>query len=332
MYFGQEKINTLKLKAEPDGVGHYGLLLRLKELSSLGEASGETDLVVDGQVQDTIKTVFNIPEPVREVWEVDNFEDYGGDAVLLSKEWATNKAAGCKVSLSLSEDAGAEEGRFGLGLSYEEGLDGWAGVTTGRETDWSEYNALSFYTVPDGNNQKVVVQIQAGGITYEAYLNEYEEYRDSKTAMRVTIPFACFGERDTAGQPKGGLAEHAGEISSFGLWVNAINDSPALSDGTVKGTIYYDDIRAEKAEEEEAVFVKIEGPTPQLSENEPVSEKAEGRQVAERSSDGWETGTSPEDTFPGKGVVWPAVAGLCALAAIFLTGWNVAKKRKKRSE
>lgn len=204
-------------------------------------------------------TLVDIQEPVREAWEVDNFENYGGDVALLSREWATNKAAGCAVSLSLSEENGAEEGRFGMGLHYEEGTDGWAGVTTALETDWSEWSALSFYTLPDGNNQKVVIQIQADGITYEAYLNEYEEYRDSRDAMRVTIPFAQFHERDAQGQPKGGLTDHAKEISSFGLWVNAVNDSPELAAGMVEGTIYYDDIRAVTAEEDEVVFEKIAG-------------------------------------------------------------------------
>lgn len=251
--------NTKKIPAEPDGVGHYGIMLSAEELSALGEASGETDLVIDGKVCDTIKTIFNIQEPVREAWEVDNFENYGGDVALLSREWATNKAAGCAVSLSLSEENGAEEGRFGMGLHYEEGTDGWAGVTTALETDWSEWNALSFYTLPDGNNQKVVIQIQADGITYEAYLNEYEEYRDSRDAMRVTIPFAQFYERDAQGQPKGGLTDHAKEISSFGLWVNAVNDSPELAAGMVEGTIYYDDIRAVTAEEDEVAFEKIAG-------------------------------------------------------------------------
>ncbi len=306
-----------EILAETDGAGHYGWILSEKELLDLGAASGETDLVIDGQVCDTIKTIFNIPEPVRENWEVDNFEDYGGDVDLLAREWAVNKAAGCKVALSLSEDTGAGEGRFGLGLSYEEGPDGWAGVTTARETDWSEWNALSFYTVPDGNNQKVVVQIQAAGVTYEAYLNEYEEYQDSVSPMLVTIPFAEFCERDTAGHPKGGLTGHAGEISSFGLWVNAIQDSSQFSEGIVKGVIYYDDIRAVTAEEGHAVFQKLEGgeqKAPQPDSN------LEGQETMEQAGS-----TKPDETLP-----WLPVLGVCGAAAVLLAGWNAVKKKQKR--
>ena len=323
--------NVKTIAAEPDGVGHYGIMLSAEELSALGEASGETDLVIDGQVCDTIRTIFNIPKPVREAWEVDDFEDYGGDAVLLSQEWATNKASGCAVSLSLSEEAGAEEGRFGLGLSYEEGPDGWAGVTTGRETDWSQWNALSFYTVPDGNNQKVVVQIQAGGITYEAYLNEYEEYQDSTDAMRVTIPFSQFCERDTAGQPKGGLAEHAGEISSFGLWVNAIPDSPAMAGGTVKGTICYDDIRAVTAEKETVIFEKLEGRRVPVSSGEIAhGGKEDGQDGQAAEEDSRKADVRATDGASENDVPWQAAAVLCGLALAALAGWTVVKKKTKK--
>ena len=46
---------------------------------------------------------------------------------------------------------------------------------------------------PDGNNQKVVIQITANNNTvYEAYLNSYEDYRDTTDPMLVTIPFSEF--------------------------------------------------------------------------------------------------------------------------------------------
>lgn len=60
--------------------------------------------------------------------------------------------------------------------------------------------------VPDGKNQKTVIQINANGVTYEAYLQEYEAFRKNgaKTVM-VTIPFTEFCQRDTEGNPKADL-------------------------------------------------------------------------------------------------------------------------------
>lgn len=68
----------------------------------------------------------------------------------------------------------------------------------------------------------------------------------SKPVM-VTIPFSEFCQRDTEGNPKGGLVADSNKIQSFGLWVNAVADSNAVVDGKVSGTLYYDSITAVKS-------------------------------------------------------------------------------------
>ena len=112
--------------------------------------------------------------------------------------------------------------------------------------------------VPDGKNQKTVIQINANGVTYETYLQEYEAYRaNGAKPVLVTIPFTDFCQRDTEGNPKGGLVDDCKKIQSFGLWVNAIADSEAVSGGRVSGTLYYDQITAVKSEQTEASFVAV---------------------------------------------------------------------------
>ncbi len=145
---------------------------------------------------------------------------------------------------------------------YDETATGWGGATIAKEVDWSDCSALRFYMIPDGKNQKTVIQIKANGVTYEVYLNEYEAFRNNgKKPMLITIPFAEFVQRDTEGHPKGGLVTDSRQIETFGLWINAISDSDAVSDGRVTGTLYYDNITAVKSKDKEASFQIIKNET-----------------------------------------------------------------------
>ena len=88
---------------------------------------------------------------------------------------------------------------------------------------------MQFWTVPDGNQQKTVIQITANGNVYVYYINLNQDYCNAgKEPVLVTIPFALFVARDIAGNPAGGLALDKGAITSVGLWVNAIAGSDAI--------------------------------------------------------------------------------------------------------
>ena len=74
-------------------------------------------------------------------------------------------------------------------------------------------------------------------------------------------------ERDTAGNPAGGLAQDKTSVTSFGLWVNAIPGSEAIGeDGMVSGTIIYDKITAVSAGVTEAVFEEVKSGDPGTEE------------------------------------------------------------------
>ena len=70
------------------------------------------------------------------------------------------------------------------------------------------------------------------------------------------IPFREFCKRDTSGHPKGGLTEDCKQVTSLGLWVNAIKDSSAVKDGRVSGVLCYDNITAVTTDAKEVSFTQ----------------------------------------------------------------------------
>lgn len=224
-------------------------------LAKLGEAAnGKIILKSKDKKLAEITVIFNIPEKEPDPYMVDDFESYYGVDSMLTGAWATNKATGSSVELNLTNAEDEAQDGYAMKFTYSETSGGWAGATITKEVDWSDCNALQFWTIPDGKQQKTVIQIQANNTCYEAYLNEYADYnaRGGKPTL-VTIPFAQFCQRDTEGNPKGGLVNDCGSVSSFGLWVNAV-DNEFFEDGTVSGTIWYDNITAVTAELTEASF------------------------------------------------------------------------------
>lgn len=257
------KLNGVKektLQASSTDSKTYSVLLDEDTLKALGEQVGSIELVVNGETLQKVRAIFNMPEPEADPYLIDDFENYYGVDSMLTNVWATNKASGSTINLSLTKETDKiNKGEYGLKFVYNETSDGWAGATITKDVDWSDCNALQFYTIPDGNKQKYVIQITAGQYEYEAYLNQYEAYANSTAPMLVTIPFSEFVDRD--GDAVGGLDDNKANIQSFGLWVNAIKDTPAFADGaeTVTGTLYYDNITAVKTDATSAVFKKLDG-------------------------------------------------------------------------
>lgn len=225
--------------------GYYTAAMSADDLAAMGEFVGQIALQVDGETIDSMKVTFNIPEPEKDPYEIDGFENYYGTDSLLTKAWATNKATGSNITLTLDKEH-LDKGEYAMRFEYNETSDGWAGATISKEVSWADCDALSFWTIPDGNLQKTVIQITAGGNVYEYYMNLNEDYAAAGTeAVHVTIPFSEFVARDISGNPKGGLVNDKANITSFGLWVNAIAGSDAVGeDGMVSGVIYYDNITA----------------------------------------------------------------------------------------
>lgn len=222
-------------------------------LAQLGEtAEGKLILYAEGKKLQELPVIFNIAPAERDPFCVDDFETYYGSSELLNSAWAVNKDSGCELVLSLADDV-RYDGAYSLKFEYGETKTGWAGATVSCEADWSSCNALQFWVVPDGKNQKTVVQINTSdGGSYEAYLNTYEAYASSTKPLLVTLPFSEFIDKGGRGAL---TSEAAAYVSNFGLWVNAVADSPAVDEnGRVSGVLYYDSIRAVNAGENVPVF------------------------------------------------------------------------------
>jgi mannan endo-1,4-beta-mannosidase len=226
-----------------DIYGNYEGDLTKDILASLGETMGTISLVVDGKVCNTINAKFNMLEPVVDPTVVDNFESYYGEDAVMNTSWSTGKGTGCTIVPSLSS-SNKYEGDYGLKFKYSLVAGGYVGVTKSLNgADWSSKNALQLWTIPDGKNQKIVVQITSGKNVFEVYLNNYKEYADSKDPLLLTIPFTSFVGRDdktAVFDPK--------DIESFGLWCNTIGDT------AVDSSIYYDSIKAVTSDVKEVTF------------------------------------------------------------------------------
>lgn len=268
-------------------------------LAQLGEsANGKILLRSGAETLAEITVIYNIPEKEPDLYMVDDFESYYGVDSMLTAAWATNKATGSNITVSL-DNKKAQDG-CSMKFDYSESSGGWAGATITRTVDWSDCNALQFWTVPDGKQQKTVIQIDANNTCYEVYLNLYDTYnaRAGQPTL-VTIPFSEFCQRDTAGNPKGGLVQDSGSVGSFGLWVNAI-DNEFLVDGAVSGTIWYDNITAVTSDYTEPAFEEP-GSTPPAPQTYTITASAgTGGSISPSGSISVDAGKSQSFTISAK--------------------------------
>nr|WP_154984354.1 glycosyl hydrolase [Paenibacillus xylanexedens] len=184
---------------------------------------------------DNIQLIHVKPEPVVDKDLVDDFEGYAGNDTTLGNMYTPN-AQGDKIEIKLTrEQKGA--GEYGLQYNYTLGSSGYGGVTrTMNSVDWSDRDTLRLWLVPDGKNQKLVLQVKASGVSFEAYPS-----LAGTQAGWIEIPFSEFKPApwDTANADATFDANRAKNIQEFSLYINAANPSQPVS-----GTLYFDDIRA----------------------------------------------------------------------------------------
>lgn len=255
----------------------YTASLSAEQAASLDPAAdGKLTLYANGRKLQELWMIINIAEPKEDPLVVDTFESYLGFDNLLAGKWATNKKSGSTLNISISQDAHSANGSYALKLSFSMPKGGYVGTEITKEADWSSCNALQFWVKPDGLNQKTVLQIKIGGNAYEAYLNQYDAYRNAQQPLLVTLPFSCFklngsGTALTSAAAKG--------LTGFGLWVNALDESFTEDGSMISGVLYYDDIKAISAEVTEPVF-------------EPVSDAKDDNQSGQPQKPGSGSGSS----------------------------------------
>ncbi|MCM1498416.1 MAG: hypothetical protein NC124_08105, partial [Clostridium sp.] len=255
-----ENAEPLVLEAQKAETGNlYTADLTEEMLAGIGQTStGIIKLVADEQILGQAKFInFNKDADVMPQYIIDNFEYYYGNDGLLQSKWGSvNAAAGCSASIALNETKveGDYSGAFSYELAYK-GTEVYAGGL-GRsfdadKADFSEYNAISMWVKPDGNGQKMVIQLNG---SYEAYLTEFVKGTEAKY---VTIPFSKFIKKN------GTEAVDSSNLTSFMLWCNSVPENYADKEEngnyTVSGTILFDDIKAVKISAEDLEKVDANG-------------------------------------------------------------------------
>lgn len=161
---------------------------------------------------------------------VDDFEGYLGSSDALAGKFV--HAGGDPASAAL-DGTHKHGGSYGLKYTYTLAGSGYAGITKAMNgADWSGYNALQFWYQPDGQGQKLVMQINVGGKTYEYY-------PDTKTTEPALIT-APFNEFKPANGATGTLAKtNLKNVQAFSIYTNAVPDGHRLT-----SSMYFDDIHA----------------------------------------------------------------------------------------
>ncbi|OKP74509.1 hypothetical protein A3842_20550 [Paenibacillus sp. P3E] len=188
-----------------------------------GLASGSIPLYIDN-----IGLYSTYVETGADPAMVDDFEGYLGSNEALNTKFV--HAGGDATETVL--DANKHSGSYGMKYTYTLGTSGYSGVTKALNVDWSAYNALQFWYKPDAKGQKLVIQINAGGSTYEYY-------PDTTTDEAVLVT-AKFSEFVPANGATGTLTKtNLKDVQKFSIYTNARPDGTQLT-----SSMYFDDIKA----------------------------------------------------------------------------------------
>lgn len=246
---------------------------------------------------------FNQDAAVMPAQVFDNFEYYyGNDGLFQTKYGTHNSAAGCSAEVTL-DAVNKVEGSYGCAFNYilaYKGSEAWTGGLgrTFDTKDFSKYNAVSMWVKPDGNGQKLVVQLRdSSGKEYEALLTDFVK---GTQAQYVTIPFSSF-------KVKGGTDSiSSSDIAGFFLWCNTVPENIAADkkddkgNYTVSGSIVLDDIKAVKISESD--LAKVESGKTFLTSDTPLtdlSHASQGSGSAGTSTPSGSAGTSTPSESTG---------------------------------
>ncbi len=212
--------------------GTYAATMTEASLAALGKTVGTVDLQLDGNTVDSVKVLYNMPQPPLDPSLVDDFENYYGDNGMLQSAYSTNIGAGCNVTATLTEDvAEHKSGDTGLKFHYKIGKGGYAGVIKSlKGVDWSAYNAIQFWVKPDGQGQRLIIQLNSNGEDFEVDLAELAKESGPRL---VTIPFSQFKGKQN------GKFDQA-HVQHFAIYCNTIGNE------MVDSNLYFDDIKAVK--------------------------------------------------------------------------------------
>jgi len=171
--------------------------------------------------------------PVLPEGTVDDFEGYGDDVALRAAYTVANATSS---ALTLGEHGDGKAAR--LSYDFPASRTGYLGFgkSFAPTQNWSGFGQLDLWIDPDASGHKLVVQVQAGGVTFEAYPSLAGD--DPYVAH---IPWTEFKPApwDTANAGATLTWERLAKVGQFFVYLNA-----AGGDAPLKGSIQVDDIKA----------------------------------------------------------------------------------------
>lgn len=218
----------------PADVGNDGIVngeITDAALQAAGKNVAYVELDLDGKPADSVMVLCNMPEPAPNPAVVDDFENYYGDGGLLKAAYSTNCGAGCSVEPLLSQKH--QGGETGLDFHYKINKGGYAGIIKSlKGVDWSAYDAVQFWVIPDGKAQKLIIQTNSNGEDFEVDLSAVAK---TTQPQLITLPFSQF-------KGKNGGTFDKNAVQHFAIYCNTIGDDP------VDSHMYFDDIHAVKSQ------------------------------------------------------------------------------------
>ena len=203
--------------------------------ANLTNASSHLDVTAtysDGHTMTASSAVVLGAAPTLPNGVVDTFEGYGDNAALRAAYSFNNTTA---ADLTLAPDV-ASQGRQGVRFAYDFSAKDYQGFGRAFPTsqDWTGFDQVDAHLVPDGSNQKFVLQFDAGGATFEAYPS-----LAGTTPVDLKIPFSQF--QDKAGSHPAPTQAQLKSVTQFYVYLNKTDSYAKPS------SIGLDDIRAASA-------------------------------------------------------------------------------------
>ncbi|EFM11693.1 Mannan endo-1,4-beta-mannosidase [Paenibacillus curdlanolyticus YK9] len=226
---------------------------------------------------------------------VDHFEYYAGSNDSLNL--AIRHAGGDATALSLVPSISGT-GTYAMKYEYTLAGSGYAGVTKSLGgVNWSTFNQLSFWYKPDGQNQKLVIQLKVDGKYFEYYPSAA-----GTTASLLNIPFNDFVPVHGA---TGTLTKtNLKNVEQFSIYTNSVGGA------MLQSAMVFDDIGAE--------FDSAAGTVPNGGTGSGSSAAQPGTLYDfESDAAGWELGGNTASAAAPASVAGDAALGAHALQTAF---------------
>jgi len=164
---------------------------------------------------------------------VDDFEGYGDD-VALRAAYTTANATSSAISLADHDGGNAVR----LSYDFPDSRTGYLGFgkSYAPAQNWSGFGQLDVWVDPDASGHKLVIQVQAGGVTFEAYPSLVGD-----EPHVAHLPWTQFAPApwDTANAGATLTWERLAKVSQFFVYLNDAGGSAPLT-----GSVVLDDIAA----------------------------------------------------------------------------------------